>query len=622
MRKVIAILMLLLCLSLPVSAQNEGKIFAWLRIGESVTIDTYTIRVADIDRNFTKALIQIYKHGLLYRMGTISFKEGLMVDDIQIYLQDSFRSEIYPAILLEIDVPYFKAGKTLVLKNKQIKIIRANESYAKLNLGYTNVTLSEEKVYYRDKNFEIRLNPLEYLFREYVYKGQNGEIVYKGISNGKAVLIIENKTYELLEGEKVYIDNVTLLTLLEFDENRALVRLDLVNATYLTIKELPYFEGFIAEHEKIRLSKLYEVEVSEFMDENHVEVTLYKAGNMVEKKVLSTDSPYLVYYPLAIKFRYGFEGVKNNLAYFVIFVDEEALKTEEANITLPILDVKIGLPEKVHLGENVPLNLTIRNIGNAPAENLEILVFTDDMKSRTFDPSFPPNGIITDNSTITIEKENQSITIEILYDYDGKTYRRIITHKFEVLNPEITFSAKLNLPDNATLGVPFNAPVTYTVYTDYPSSFVLTIEGEGITYLSSPIMTVESPSEGNFTVEIVPLKTGNLTLKIASSFPKKQILDTATIPVYQSKKVQIIEKVVEKYINCGNTTQNITTPNQPAIQCPNETKIIYTPVEKVVEKEVLPIGKASLIAIISLLLGIVLGSLLLGEKLKNILERA
>jgi|GEM_PF-2868066 len=622
MRKVIAILMLLLCLSLPVSAQNEGKIFVWLRIGESVTIDTYTIRVADIDRNFTKALIQIYKHGLLYRMGTISFKEGLMVDDIQIYLQDSFRSEIYPAILLEIDVPYFKAGKTLVLKNKQIKIIRANESYAKLNLGYTNVTLSEEKVYYRDKNFEIRLNPLEYLFREYVYKGQNGEIVYKGISNGKAVLIIENKTYELLEGEKVYIDNVTLLTLLEFDENRALVRLDLVNATYLTIKELPYFEGFIAEHEKIRLSKLYEVEVSEFMDENHVEVTLYKAGNMVEKKVLSTDSPYLVYYPLAIKFRYGFEGVKNNLAYFVIFVDEEALKTEEANITLPILDVKIGLPEKVHLGENVPLNLTIRNIGNAPAENLEILVFTDDMKSRTFDPSFPPNGIITDNSTITIEKENQSITIEILYDYDGKTYRRIITHKFEVLNPEITFSAKLNLPDNATLGVPFNAPVTYTVYTDYPSSFVLTIEGEGITYLSSPIMTVESPSEGNFTVEIVPLKTGNLTLKIASSFPKKQILDTATIPVYQSKKVQIIEKVVEKYINCGNTTQNITTPNQPAIQCPNETKIIYTPVEKVVEKEVLPIGKASLIAIISLLLGIVLGSLLLGEKLKNILERA
>lgn len=622
MRKVIAILMLLLCLSLPVSAQNEGKIFAWLRIGESVTIDTYTIRVADIDRNFTKALIQIYKHGLLYRMGTISFKEGLMVDDIQIYLQDSFRSEIYPAILLEIDVPYFKAGETLVLKNKQIKIIRANESYAKLNLGYTNVTLSEEKVYYRDKNFEIRLNPLEYLFREYVYKGQNGEIVYKGISNGKAVLIIENKTYELLEGEKVYIDNVTLLTLLEFDENRALVRLDLVNATYLTIKELPYFEGFIAEHEKIRLSKLYEVEVSEFMDENHVEVTLYKAGNMVEKKVLSTDSPYLVYYPLAIKFRYGFEGVKNNLAYFVIFVDEEALKTEEANITLPILDVKIGLPEKVHLGENVPLNLTIRNIGNAPAENLEILVFTDDMKSRTFDPSFPPNGIITDNSTITIEKENQSITIEILYDYDGKTYRRIITHKFEVLNPEITFSAKLNLPDNATLGVPFNAPVTYTVYTDYPSSFVLTIEGEGITYLSSPIMTVESPSEGNFTVEIVPLKTGNLTLKIASSFPKKQILDTATIPVYQSKKVQIIEKVVEKYINCGNTTQNITTPNQPAIQCPNETKIIYTPVEKVVEKEVLPIGKASLIAIISLLLGIVLGSLLLGEKLKNILERA
>ena len=622
MRKVIAILMLLLCLSLPVSAQNEGKIFAWLRIGESVTIDTYTIRVADIDRNFTKALIQIYKHGLLYRMGTISFKEGLMVDDIQIYLQDSFRSEIYPAILLEIDVPYFKAGETLVLKNKQIKIIRANESYAKLNLGYTNVTLSEEKVYYRDKNFEIKLNPLEYLFREYVYKGQNGEIVYKGISNGKAVLIIENKTYELLEGERVYIDNVTLLTLLEFDENRALVRLDLVNATYLTIKELPYFEGFIAEHEKIRLSKLYEVEVSEFMDENHVEVTLYKAGNIMEKKVLSTDSPYLVYYPLAIKFRYGFEGVKNNLAYFVIFVDEEALKTEEANITLPILDVKIGLPEKVHLGENVPLNLTVKNIGNAPAENLEILVFTDDMKSRTFDPSFSPNAIITDNSTITIEKENQTITIEVLYNYNGKAYRRIITHKFEILNPEITFSAKINAPKNATLGVPFNATVTYTVYTDYSSSFVLTIEGEGITYLSSPIMTADSPSEGTFTVEIVPVKTGNLTLKIASSFPKKQILDTATIPVYQSKKVQIIEKVVEKYINYGNTTQNITTPNQPAIQCPNETKIIYTPVEKVVEKEVLPIGKASLIAIISLLLGIVLGSLLLGEKLKNILERA
>ena len=536
MRKVIAILMLLLCLSLPVSAQNEGKIFVWLRIGESVTIDTYTIRVADIDRNFTKALIQIYRYGLLYRMGTISFKEGLMVDDIQIYLQDSFRSEIYPAILLEIDVPYFKAGKTLVLKNKQIKIIRANESYAELNLEYTNVTLSEEKVYYRDKNFEIKLNPLKYLFREYIYKNQNGEIVYKGISNGKAVLIIENKTYELLEGERVYIDNVTLLTLLEFDENRALVRLDLVNATYLTIKELPYFEGFIAEHEKIRLSKLYEVEVSEFIDENHVEVTLYKAGNMVEKKVLSTDSPYLVYYPLAIKFRYGFEGVKNNLAYFVIFVDEEALKTEEANITLPILDVKIGLPEKVHLGENVPLNLTVKNIGNAPAENLEILVFTDDMKSRTFDPSFSPNAIITDNSTITIEKENQTITIEVLYNYNGKAYRRIITHKFEVLDPEITFSAKLNLPDNATLGVPFNATVTYTVYTDYSSSFVLTIEGEGITYLSSPIMTADSPSEETFAVEIVPVKTGNLTLKIASSFPKKQILDTATIPVYQSKK--------------------------------------------------------------------------------------
>jgi len=286
------------------------------------------------------------------------------------------------------------------------------------------------------------------------------------------------------------------------------------------------------------------------------------------------------------------------------------------------LDVKIGLPEKVHLGENVPLNLTVKNIGNAPAENLEILVFTDDMKSRTFDPSFSPNAIITDNSTITIEKENQTITIEVLYNYNGKAYRRIITHKFEVLDPEITFSAKLNLPDNATLGVPFNATVTYTVYTDYSSSFVLTIEGEGITYLSSPIMTADSPSEETFAVEIVPVKTGNLTLKIASSFPKKQILDTATIPVYQSKKVQIIEKVVEKYINYGNTTQNITTPNQPAIQCPNETKIIYTPVEKVVEKEVLPIGKASLIAIISLLLGIVLGSLLLGEKLKNILERA
>ncbi|NJE27113.1 hypothetical protein E3E22_10930, partial [Thermococcus sp. MV5] len=142
MRKIIVLLALLLLFSLPVSAQNEGKIFVWLRIGESVTIDTYTIKVVDVDKDFTKALIQVYRYGLLYRMGTISFNEGLMVDDIQIYLQDSFKSEIYPAVLLEIDVPYFKARETLVLKNKQIEVIKANESYAELNLGYTNVTLS------------------------------------------------------------------------------------------------------------------------------------------------------------------------------------------------------------------------------------------------------------------------------------------------------------------------------------------------------------------------------------------------------------------------------------------------------------------------------------------------
>ncbi|NJE08272.1 hypothetical protein E3E31_07010 [Thermococcus sp. M39] len=622
MRKIIVLLALLLLFSLPVSAQNEGKIFVWLRIGESVTIDTYTIKVVDVDKDFTKALIQVYRYGLLYRMGTISFNEGLMVDDIQIYLQDSFKSEIYPAVLLEIDVPYFKARETLVLKNKQIEVIKANESYAELNLGYTNVTLSKERPYYRDKNFEIKLNPLNYLFREYIYKDQSGYIIYKGISNGKALLVVKNETYELSKGERTYVDDVTLLTLLDFDENRALVRLDLVNATYLTIKELPYFEGFIAEHEKVRLSKLYELEVSDFIDENQVEVTLYKAGNIVEKKVLSTDNPYLVYYPLAIKFKYGFEGVENNLAYFIVFVDEDALKEEEANVTLPIVNIKVDLPEKVHLGETVPLNLVITNIGNAPAENLEMLIFTDDMKYRTFSPLLSPNATITANSTVTIEKKNQSITIELLYDHDGKTYRRIIEHKFYVLDPEITFSAKLNLPDNATLGVPFNATVTYTVYTSYPSSFVLTIEGEGITYLSSPTMIAGSPSEGTFTVEIVPVKTGNLTLKLESPFPKKQLLDTATISVYQSKKVQIVEKIVEKYINCENTTQNITTPTTPTIQCPNETKIVYTPVEKIVEKEVLPIGKASLIAIISLLLGIVIGSLLLGEKLKNILERA
>ncbi|ADT84709.1 COG1361 family protein [Thermococcus barophilus] len=622
MKKVIVILMLLLCFSLPVSAQNESKIFVWLRIGESVTIGTYTIKVVDVDKDFAKALIQVYRYGLLYRMGTISVNEGLMVDNIQIYLEDSFKSEIYPAVLLEIDVPYFKVGESIVLKNKQIEVIKANESYAELDLGYANVTLSKERTYYKDKNFEIKLNPLDYLFREYIYKDQSGDIIYKGISDGKALLVIKNKTYELSKGEKIYVDDVTLLTLLEFDENRALVRLDLVNATYLTVKEMPYFEGFIAEHEKVRLSKLYELEVSNFIDENHVEVALYRAGNMVEKKVLSTDNPYLVYYPLAIKFKYGFAGIRNNLAYFVIFADEKALKREEEGIRIPILDIKVKLPEKVHLGENIPLNLTIRNIGDAPAENLEVIIFTDGMKSRTLTPSFLPNATIIDNSTITIEKENQSLIIEILYDYNGKAYRRIIKHKFEVLDPEITFSAKLNLPDNATLGVPFNATVTYTIYTNYPSSFVLTIEGNGITYLSSPIMTAESPSEGTFTVEIAPVKTGNLTLKLESLFPKKQILDTATIPVYQFKKVQIVEKVVEKYINCENTTQNITTPNQPAIQCPNETKIVYTPVEKVVEKEVLPIGKTSLIAIISLLLGIVLGSLLLGEKLKNILERA
>ncbi|AHF81106.1 COG1361 family protein [Thermococcus paralvinellae] len=622
MRKIVILFTLFLLFSIPVSAQNEGKIFVWLKIGESATIGTYTIKVVDIDKDFTRVLIQVYRYGMLYRMGTISLNEGLMVDDIQIYLQDSFKSEIYPAVLLEIDVPYFKAGETLVLKNKQIEVIKANESYAELNLGYTNVTLSKERTYYRDKNFEIKLNPLDYLFREYIYKDQSGDIIYKGISNGKALLVVKNETYELSKGEKIYVDDVTLLTLLEFDENRALVRLDLVNATYLTIKELPYFEGFIAEHEKVRLSKLYELEVSDFIDENQVEVTLYKAGNIVEKKVLSSDNPYMVYYPLAIKFKYGFEGVENNLAYFVVFADEEALKKEEANLTIPILDIKVNLPEEVHLGENVPLNLAVKNVGDAPAKNLEILIFTDDMKHKKFEPLFSPNATITDNSTITIEKKNQTITIEVLYDYNGEAYRRIIRHRFKVLEPEITFSAKLNTPDNATLGVPFNITIAYKANTSYPGSFILTITGEGVTYLSSPTMITESPSEGTFTVEIVPVKTGNLTLKLESSFPKKQLLDTAMISVYQSKKVQIVEKIVEKYINCENITQNITTPVTPTIQCPNETKIVYAPVEKIVEKEVLPIDKASLIAIISLLLGIVIGSLLLGEKLKNILERA
>ncbi|WP_167717488.1 hypothetical protein, partial [Thermococcus sp. ES12] len=127
-------------------------------------------------------------------------------------LQDSFKSEIYPAVLLEIDVPYFKARETLVLKNKQIEVIKANESYAELNLGYTNVTLSKERPYYRDKNFEIKLNPLNYLFREYIYKDQSGYIIYKGISNGKALLVVKNETYELSKGERTYVDDVTLLT--------------------------------------------------------------------------------------------------------------------------------------------------------------------------------------------------------------------------------------------------------------------------------------------------------------------------------------------------------------------------------------------------------------------------
>lgn len=616
MKKVLIAIALFLLISNPVSAIDQGKLFTWIKIGDSIAIDEYTIKLADVDRDFTKALLHTYKYGQLYRIDTLPIGNGTLVDNLLIWAEDSFKSEIYPSVLFEIDVPYFKTGQKIKLKDKEIRIVKANQSYAKIDLGYTVIELNKENTYYKDKNFEIKLDPYDYIFKASIKKGEEGYVKYEGISNGKAVLVVNEKTYKLGKGESTYIDDATLMTLLDFNTKEAVIRLDLVDGAYLEIKELPFFEGFLIEGEKVRISKIYEVELSKFISEERVEITLYRAGIMVDKKVLTLDDPYLVHPPVAIKFDYGFGGVTHNLAHVIIFADEELLYQEEGNVTLPIIDVNIDLKETSHIGEIVPLKVFLENKGDGRANNLEVLVYTDGLILKKSLLRLNPGRSFSVTGNITTNKKGyQKVTVELIYeDERGRVYRNVLTRQIAVKDPELTLNAKI-VGDykNITLGKPFTLKVNYEASSSYNSSVVLELTGELFIKGSNRVF-IDSPSKGVISLEAIPLKEGNLSIALKSVFPIEKTLDSAVIQVYSPVTTQLIEKVVEKEVCPENATQTITLTNQSQCKPQNITKIVYAPVEKIVKKEVLPIDKASIIAFTSLFVGIVIGSFLLRRK--------